>query len=88
VSKLRPMMGCRSSMTSGIKSAAAAILLLLTGCTPAEKASVGIIGGADGPTAIFVASTIMKPLDIVLSVAIPVAAAVLIVVLIRRFRRK
>jgi len=66
----------------------AAILLLLTGCTPAEKASVGIIGGADGPTAIFVASTIMKPLDIVLSVAIPVAAAVLIVVLIRRFRRK
>ena len=51
-------------------------------------ASVGIIGGADGPTAIFVATTVMKPLDIVLSIVIPLAAAGIIILLIRRFRRK
>ena len=66
----------------------AAALLMLTGCTPLEKESIGIIGGADGPTAIFVASTIMKPLDIVLSIAIPAAAVVLVILLIRRFRHK
>ncbi len=66
----------------------AAASLLFTGCTPLEKESLGIIGGADGPTAIFVATTVMKPLDIVLSVAIPIAAAVIVILLIRRFRRK
>ncbi|MBQ4044435.1 MAG: sodium ion-translocating decarboxylase subunit beta [Clostridia bacterium] len=66
----------------------AAASLLFTGCTPLEKESIGIIGGADGPTAIFVATTVMKPLDIVLSVAIPIAAAVIVILLIRRFRRK
>lgn len=64
------------------------LLLSLAGCTPAEKASIGIIGGADGPTAIFVASTVMKPLDIALSIAIPAAAVVITLVLIRRFRHK
>jgi len=66
----------------------AAASLLFTGCTPLEKDSIGIIGGADGPTAIFVATTVMKPLDIVLSIAIPIAAVVIIILLIRRFRRK
>lgn len=66
----------------------AAVSLLFTGCTPLEKDSIGIIGGADGPTAIFVATTVMKPLDIVLSIAIPIAAVVIIILLIRRFRRK
>ncbi len=66
----------------------AAAPLLFAGCTPLEKESVGIIGGADGPTAIFVATTVMKPLDIVLSIAIPLAAAWIIILLIRRFRRK
>ena len=66
----------------------AAASLLCAGCTPLEKESVGIIGGADGPTAIFVATTVMKPLDIVLSIVIPLAAAGIIILLIRRFRRK
>ncbi len=33
-----------------------AVMLLRFRLTPAESAAVGVIGGADGPTAIFVAS--------------------------------
>ena len=33
-----------------------------TGFTGAEAASIGIIGGADGPTAIFVTKTLAPPL--------------------------
>lgn len=48
--------------------------LFLAGCmTPEEKASVGIIGGADGPTAIFVTSRIAPA---------AVAAAVVVLLMI------
>lgn len=32
-------------------------ILAMTGVNPTESASIGIIGGADGPTAIFVTGT-------------------------------
>ena len=48
--------------------------LLLSGCmTPEEEASVGIIGGADGPTAIFIASQLAPG---------AIAAAVLVLLMI------
>lgn len=34
------------------------VLSLLCGCTANKSASVGIIGGADGPTAVFVTGTL------------------------------
>ena len=47
---------------------------LLFGCmTPEENASIGIIGGADGPTAIFVTSTVAPA---------AVAAAVVVLLMI------
>ena len=47
---------------------------LLFGCmTPEENASIGIIGGADGPTAIFVTSTVAPAV---------IAAAVVVVLMI------
>ena len=45
--------------------------LLLAGCVSAEaQASIGIIGGADGPTAVFVSRPLLTPA--------PIAAAVVI----------
>ena len=52
----------------------AAMLLALTGC--GRGSSVGIIGGADGPTAVFVSGNAF-PLIVVLA-----AAAVLVIVIV------
>ena len=47
-----------------------------------ESASIGIIGGADGPTAIFVSG---NPLPVLLVAAAVILAAIL---LIRHFRKQ
>lgn len=52
-------MGSLLHKKSGLLASLAVSLLLSAGCSvfnPAEDASVAIIGGADGPTAIFIAS--------------------------------
>lgn len=57
------------------------LALLCAGCAaPQEQASIGIVGGADGPTAIFVAGSF----DFIWLAAAVVAAAAVIVWLIRR----
>ena len=57
------------------------LALLCAGCAvPQEQASIGIIGGADGPTSIFVAGSV----DVIWLAAAVVAAAAVIVWLIRR----
>ena len=65
-----------------MKSFACILLALLcTGCAaPQEQASIGIVGGADGPTSIFVAGSF----DFIWLAAAVVAAAAVIVWLIRR----
>ena len=63
-------------------------LPLLAGCTPVEKSSIGIIGGADGPTAIFVATQMLKPIELLLCGVLLAALIVGVVLLIRRFRKK
>ena len=61
---------------------------LLFGCmTPEEEASIGIIGGADGPTAIFVASAVMSPALIaaaILTVAMIIGAVVAVILIHKR----
>lgn len=60
----------------------AAVVLVLTisvGNVCRNNASIGIIGGADGPTAIFVASSGIPTLVIVLGVVLVIAIAVLII---------
>ena len=45
--------------------------LLLAGCVSAEdQASIGIIGGADGPTAVFVSRPLLTPATIAAAVVI------------------
>ena len=66
----------------------ALVLPVLTGCTPVEKSSIGIIGGADGPTAIFVATQPIKPIEMLLCGVLLAALIVGAVLLIRRFRKK
>lgn len=60
-------------------------LLFLAGCQ--ESSSIGIIGGADGPTAIFVASAPL-PAWIWALAAVGVAAVAIIVVLLIKKRNK
>ena len=57
------------------------IALCLSGCSK-EAASIGIIGGADGPTAIFVTSNV-NWLNIGIFLA-AVIVAILVVVMIRK----
>ena len=76
-----------------IKRAVAILLLgsLLLGLLPlaalaAEaSSSVGIIGGADGPTAIFVAS---DPTATVIAIGIAVIAVIAIVAIVMKKRKK
>ncbi len=62
--------------------------LLLAGCmTAEEEASIGIIGGADGPTAVFVASTIMSPAMIaasILTIAMIIGAVIAVILIHKR----
>lgn len=48
--------------------------------TELEKSSIGIIGGADGPTAIFVAGNVFAPILTLAGIAIAVGIAVFAVV--------
>lgn len=59
-----------------------AALTLLTGCT--EKVSVGVIGGADGPTAVFVSAA---PFWWVPFVLIAAAVAAVVIMLVRRRKK-
>lgn len=62
-----------------------ASLMLLTGCSESE--SIGIIGGSDGPTAIFVATSPDKLLlDLILLLVL--FAAVVLWIIWRRKKRK
>lgn len=55
---------------------AAAMSVLLTGCNQ-EANSIGIIGGADGPTAVFVTSRLNFPIMIpVIIVAVVIVGAI------------
>ena len=56
------------------------LALCAGGIRPQAQASLGIIGGADGPTSIFVAGSV----DVIWLAAAVVAAAAVIVWLIRR----
>jgi len=58
-------------------------ILLLTGCAN-DSASVGIIGGADGPTAVFVASSTSPSLYVIGGAIILAALAVAGFILWRR----
>lgn len=60
------------------------MMMLLTGCANKEAASIGVIGGADGPTAIFVTSKI-NWFAMVSGIA---AIIIIIVAIIYFFRRK
>ncbi len=61
-------------------------LLFLSACKAgADPASIGIIGGADGPTAVFVASQMPKPL---LYTIIGVSVAAIVGVVVWLCRRK
>lgn len=55
----------------------ALVLSFLTGCAK-ESASVGVIGGADGPTAVIVSETPMLPMALVV-VGVVILVAVIIV---------
>jgi len=71
------------------KLSAVLLPFLLTACmTAEEKASVGIIGGADGPTAVFVASRVIRPMEIAVYLLVIAALVGLSVWLILRRRRK
>ena len=55
------------------------ILALSVGNVCANDASIGIIGGADGPTAIFIAGPNLSWLTIAVSTILIIAIAVLII---------
>lgn len=55
------------------------ILALSAGNVCANDASIGIIGGADGPTAIFIAGPNLSWLTIAVSTILIIAIAVLII---------
>lgn len=60
-------------------------ILFLTGCQ--ESSSIGIIGGADGPTAIFVASVPSSGWVWALAAGVFAAVVILVTVIIRRKRK-
>ena len=60
-------------------------LLFLAGCQ--ESSSIGIIGGADGPTSIIVSSVPASGWIWALAAGVIAVAAVLITVIIRRKRK-
>ena len=55
------------------------ILALSVGNVCANDASIGIIGGADGPTAIFIAGPKLSWLTVAVSTILIIAIAVLII---------
>lgn len=62
----------------------AALAALLTGCAASkEAAAIGIIGGADGPTAIFVSSRLQ-----VLPALIAAAAFIVCILLFVRYKKR
>ena len=56
----------------------ALILSFLTGCAK-ESASVGVIGGADGPTAVMVSGPILPMALVVLGIIVIVAIIIIFV---------
>jgi len=62
------------------------VSLLLTGCSNKNSADIGIIGGADGPTAVFVTSSI-NWFDITLIGIVVVVAVILIIYFIKRRKK-
>lgn len=62
----------------------AVLPLLLTGCAAERSGSVGIIGGADGPTAIYITALPNWPQLILLAAAV----AAVVVLLVRYFKGK
>ena len=74
----------RTARCTGLPAAAA----LLSGCAARRQAaSVGIIGGADGPTAIYITSS-FSPLAAAAAVAVAAAAALVALVVLARRRRR
>ena len=70
----------KSKIIFGIITVCVLIFGLFTGNTcETEAASIGIIGGADGPTAIFVTGPNLSWLVIAISVIIVVALAIFII---------
>lgn len=63
---------------------AAAMSVLLTGCNQ-EANSIGVIGGADGPTAVFVTSRLNFPIMIP-TIAVAVVIVGIIIWLITRHK--
>ena len=51
--------------------------MILTACAK-ESASVGVIGGADGPTAVIVSETPMLPMALVVLAAVVLVAVVVV----------
>lgn len=60
-------------------------LTMLTGCRNKQAASIGIIGGADGPTAIFVAEKTINYYSMAIGIVI-VLIALLVLLIIRKRR--
>ncbi|MBE6606133.1 MAG: sodium ion-translocating decarboxylase subunit beta [Ruminococcaceae bacterium] len=56
-----------------------AVALFLSGCY-GESSSVGIIGGADGPTAILVSSNFPRILPIIIICAIAIITVVVLII--------
>ena len=62
--------------------------LFLSGCMSAEeKASIGIIGGADGPTAIFVSSTLARPAIFAAAAVVVILTVGILIAVIARSRK-
>lgn len=60
------------------------IMTFLTGCASNDAASVSVIGGADGPTSIFVAWQLGKLGILIASFGVLIAVVILIVCIVRR----
>ncbi|MBO4950648.1 MAG: sodium ion-translocating decarboxylase subunit beta [Clostridia bacterium] len=56
----------------------ALVLSFLTGCTK-ESASVGVIGGADGPTSVMVSGPVLPMALVVLGIIVVVAIIIVFV---------
>ncbi len=60
------------------------IMVLLTGCASNEAASVGVIGGASGPTSIHVAWQVGNLGILIASLGVLIAVVIAIVCIVRR----
>ena len=69
-----------SLLSNGIK-------MLIINAISNEAASIGIIGGADGPTSIFVATSIAPMWKIIVQPALAVAVIVAAIIILRKTKR-